>query len=226
MKQLFLDAANLEAIKKYHAKGIISGVTTNPSLIAKEPRQNFDNLIKSVWDYCAENDLSFSVEVFTLDPVEIEKQSKELHKKLLSIHNKPDLLHIKIPIGLEELQCIYVLANQNININCTCCFTEMQMQLAAKAGAKYVSLFLNRAKDLGIDVIAAMKRTKIFIEDNNLNAKIIAGSIRKGADLSDAWDAGADIVTCGLKAIDEALYHGGTIKSMDGFLKDFNAWIN
>lgn len=225
MRSLFLDTANLDIIKQYNDRGIIRGVTTNPSLISKEPKQNFDSLIAEIWQYCGSHGLSFSVEVFTVDPVEIEKQALSLVRQLLELHHNPELLHIKIPIGLNELSCIKNLSEQRININCTCGFTTTQMQLAALAGAKYVSVFYNRAKDAGIDALESIKQIREFIDENYLEASIIAGSIRYPEDINDCWNAGADIVTCAPKTIDQALYHEGTQKSVEGFMKDFQDWI-
>lgn len=225
MKKLFIDTANLESIIAFNNKGIISGVTTNPSLISKEPKQNFDKLIEEIWHYCATNKLSFSVEVFTIDPKEIIDQAIVLNNKLLSISNNPGLLYIKIPIGISEINCIKTLSDRFININCTCCYTATQMQLAAMAGAKYVSLFFNRTRDMKEDPILAIKRTRKFIDDNGLSTEIIAGSIRNGVDIQDAWDAGSDIVTCGVSSIENALSHDGTTKSINGFMNDFNNWI-
>lgn len=225
MRSLFLDTANLDTIKQYHQKGIIRGVTTNPSLISKEPKQNFDTLISDIWKYCGPQGLSFSVEVFTVDPVEIEKQALSLVRNLLELHYNPELLHIKIPVGLQELNCIKNLSDQRININCTCGFTAVQMQLAALAGAKYVSVFYNRAKDSGIDSLDSIRQIRQFIDTNYLEACIIAGSIRYPSDISNCWDAGADIVTCSPKVIDQALYHEGTQQSIEGFIQDFHNWI-
>lgn len=225
MRSLFLDTANLDIIKEYNDKGIIRGVTTNPSLISKEPKQNFDSLIAEIWRYCGSHGLSFSVEVFTVDPVEIEKQALSLVRQLLELHYNPELLHIKIPVGLNELNCIKNLSEQRININCTCGFTTTQMQLAALAGAKYVSVFYNRAKDAGIDALESIKQIREFIDENYLEASIIAGSIRYPEDINDCWNAGADIVTCAPKTIGQALYHEGTQKSVEGFMKDFRDWI-
>ena len=105
MRKLYIDTANLDDIKRINSFGVIKGVTTNPSLIAKEPKQNFDALIEELAEFCDESSLSLSVEVFASEPEEMHKQAKEIHNKLKSIIN-PNLLRIKIPIGLEELSVI------------------------------------------------------------------------------------------------------------------------
>ena len=140
MNKLYIDTANLEDIKKINSLGVIQGVTTNPSLIAKEPKQNFDKLIKDIADYCNQENLSLSVEVFATEPDQMISQARDIaksHKDLVDA----SLLKIKIPIGLNELKVINQLTTEGIMVNCTCCFTEQQMQLAAMSGARYVSLF-------------------------------------------------------------------------------------
>lgn len=223
-RELFADTANLEEIKELYEMGIISGVTTNPSIIAKEPKSEFLSLIKEISQFCGKNKLSFSVEVFTTNPEDIYTQGKQLSEELLkTIQEK--FLHIKVPIGLEELKIINRFSAQGINVNCTACFTEEQMKLAALSGSRYVSLFFNRARDSGIDVCQVLRNTNKFIEENNLHCKIIAGSIRKPSDITEAWNNGAHIVTCSTKIIKEMVFHEGTNKSIEGFMKDFQEWM-
>jgi transaldolase len=224
MRVIFADTANLTEIKELSTMGVIRGVTTNPSIIAKEPKTEFDSLINKLADFCAMHKYSLSVEVFTESPDEILKQGFDLHKSL-SNRMTSDNIYIKVPVGVEEIKIIRQFADQGINVNCTACFTEQQMQAAALAGAKYVSLFYNRAKDAGIDVHQVLERTSNFISINKLSCEIIAGSIRKPQDISEAWDAGADIVTCSTKIIKEMLQHEGTTKSIEGFMKDFANWL-
>ncbi|OUW10994.1 MAG: hypothetical protein CBD26_03640 [Candidatus Pelagibacter sp. TMED166] len=224
MRKLYIDTANLDDIKRINSFGIIKGVTTNPSLIAKEPKQNFDALIEELAEFCDESSLSLSVEVFASEPEEMYKQAKEIHTKLKSIID-PDLLRIKIPIGLEELSVIKRLSDEGIDVNCTCCFTEQQMQLAALSGAKYVSLFYSRLRDTSGNPKEVLNRTRDFLYENNLLCEIIAGSIRSQGDVSDAWHNGCDIVTCSTKIIEGMTQHPKTDESVAGFLKDFNNWI-
>ena len=226
MKKIYADTANLEEIKKLHSLNLIKGVTTNPSIISKEPKQDFNGLIENLWSVCADNNLSFSVEVFTVEVNEIINQAKNLFSELMNIRDKRNLLHIKVPIGVEEIKAVNEISNSGINVNCTCCYNEQQMQLASLSGAKYVSLFFNRAKDQGVDVKSALQRTSDFIKDNQLNTEIISGSIRKPSDISDAWCYGSDIVTCDPKIINSSLYHEHSVKSIEGFMKDFKSWIN
>lgn len=224
-KVLFADTANLNEIKELSSMGVIRGVTTNPSIVAKEPKTEFDSLITTLAKECSNKGFSLSVEVFSEKPEEIFKQGMLLQNKLNEYLSK-DLIYIKVPIGVEEIKIIREFSKLNINVNCTACFTEQQMQAAATAGAKYVSLFYNRAKDAGIDVNDVLERTSKFIADNELDCQIIAGSIRKPQDISDAWKAGANIVTCSHKIITQMMQHEGTLKSIEGFMKDFSSWIN
>lgn len=227
MQKLFIDTANIEEIKKYHTFGLISGVTTNPSLIAKEPKQNFDQLVQTIWLYCSENNLSFSVEVFATQPREIIDQAISIHNTLLKINNtRQHLLYIKIPIGINEVSCIKKLSDQQININCTVGYTAIQMQLAMLAGAKYVSVFYQRSKDCGIDPINTIQQIKRFIDTNHMvDTKIISCSLRKPSDISDVWYAGSDIATCSPKIIEQALFHEGSKTTINNFVKDFAEWI-
>ena len=225
MRVLFADTANLDEIKEAMSMGVIRGVTTNPSLISKEPKQNFDGLIKDLARFCSDNQLSFSVEVFATEPDEMIKQAIKLVDELSIVSSTLDL-HIKIPIGVEEIKVIKTLSDKGIKVNCTCCFTAAQMQAAALAGAKYVSIFYNRARDMKVDVNSAIMETSAFVINNSLDCEIIAGSIRKSQDVTEAWAAGADIVTCSFKTIKEMLQHEGTTKSIDGFMKDFSNWLN
>ena len=115
-----------------------------------------------------------------------------------------DNINIKIPVGYEELKAINTLSKEGVRVNCTCCFTATQMQLAASAGARYVSLFYNRLIDVGGAPLEVLTRTREFIEQNGLSAEIIAGSIRNPYDLDDCWNAGAHIVTAGNSVIKKA----------------------
>lgn len=219
--KLFADTANLQEIEDLIEKGIICGVTTNPSLMAKEPKTDFFNHIKKIADVCRESEgLPLSVEVFATTPDEMINQAIEIVEQ-----TNYGFLNIKIPIGYEELRVINVLSSQGISINCTCCFTSAQLELAALAGARYVSLFYNRLIDAKGEPKTVLKQTRKFIDDNNLDCEIICGSIRAPSDVSDAWAAGSHIVTAGHKVIKEMTQHYKTDESVAGFLSDFNNWM-
>ena len=188
--KLFIDTANIEEIKNAISKGIISGVTTNPSLLAKEPKADFYDHIKRIAEIC--DGLPLSVEVFATEPQAMIDQAHEIITRL-----DYQTANIKIPIGYEELKVVKELSQNNIPVNCTCCFTSTQLQLAATAGARYVSLFYNRLLDVQGDPSLVLTQTRRFIEQNNLNCEIISGSIRKAEDVSKAWAAGCQIDTAG-----------------------------
>tara|TARA_B100001094_G_scaffold331367_1_gene399411 strand:- start:1555 stop:2220 length:666 start_codon:yes stop_codon:yes gene_type:complete len=220
--KLFIDTANLEQITDAFEKGVVAGVTTNPSLLSKEPKANFYEHVKKIVTLCKENgNVPLSVEVFATDPDEMIKQARDLMAQIQYSN-----LNIKIPIGYDELRVIKTLSEEGIPVNCTCCFTSTQLQLAAIAGARYVSLFYNRLLDVDGDPLDVLQKTRKFIDDNDINCEIISGSIRKAVDVSEAWGAGCHIVTAGHGIIIEMTKHSQTDKSIKGFLEDFNEWLS
>ena len=223
MNYLFADTANLDEIKIANDMGVIQGVTTNPSIIAKEPQGSFDDLIMKLAEYCGAEDLSLSVEVFAEEYDAIVKQACEIYEKFSAVC--PDL-YVKIPVGFDELRAIKTCSKNGVKINATICYSEQQLIDCASAGAKYVSLFYCRLKKHGGDVERALKRTRRYILENGLDTQIIAGSIRTQQDVCDAWDYGADIVTTGLPVIKEMVSHPKTTESYNGFMNDFAAWMN
>ena len=219
--KLFLDTANLEQIKDAISKGLIQGVTTNPSLLAKEPKTDFYGHIEKIIELCKDSSFPLSVEVFAEDPDAMISQGKEMMERF-NYQN----LNIKIPVGPEEMRVIHQLYTDNIKVNCTCCFSATQMQLAAAAGSRYVSLFYNRLLDAGGDPLTILRRVRNFIDENGYHCEIIAGSIRNAYDLENCWDAGAHIVTASYDAIIKGTQHPKTTESINGFLNDFKDWIN
>ena len=218
----FLDTANLNEIRDGLRKGVVTGVTTNPSILAKEPKTNFLKHIKDIANLCKNyGSVPLSVEVFAQTPDKMRAQALELVENI-DYSN----LNFKIPIGFEELEVINQLASSGVDVNCTCCFTTTQLQLGAQAGARYVSLFYNRLIDNGGDPIKVLRRTRKFLDKTGLNCEIIAGSIRNPYDVEDAWHAGADIVTASHKILTNAAKHPKTDESVAGFLKDFNEWMS
>jgi transaldolase len=220
--KLFADTANIKEIEQLLESGAIQGITTNPSLLAKEPKTDFYSHIQKICNLCTAYgvDLPISVEVFATEPDKMIDQAIEISKKVQYKN-----LNIKIPVGFNELKVIHKLSQNGIRVNCTCCFTETQLELAALSGARYVSLFYNRLKDVGGNPEEVLKRVRKFIDNNGLDCEIIAGSIRNPYDLSDCWNAGSHIVTAGYSVIQKATAHVKTDESIEGFLKDFEAWI-
>jgi transaldolase len=221
--KLFLDSANLQDVENGLARGHLSGVTTNPSLLAKEPKANFHGHIQKIVDLLEADgrELPLSVEVFATKPDEMIAQAEEILQKI----PYPGL-NIKVPIGWDELKVIYALAKKDIRVNCTCIFTEEQCVLAANAGASYVSIFHCRLKDMGGDPVKVIEGTRHIFDQAGHPAEIIVGSIRMQSDILEAHLAGGHIVTAGAKVIEQMASHPGTDKSVQGFLKDFATWIS
>lgn len=218
--KIFLDTANLEEIEKGLKLGILSGITTNPSLIAKEPRADFLAHIKKIVELCQKyrQEIPLSIEVFQTEPSKMVQQAKDFVAAL----NYPNL-NIKIPVGWEELGVIRELSNLGIKVNCTCGFDEAQAVLAAVAGARYFSFFRCRMKDAGINPDTVIKNARQLLEGTS--TEIIIGSIRHMEDVVNSFLAGADIVTVSLKILETMACHPKTQESVDGFLKDFSQWI-
>jgi len=187
--KLFLDTANLADIETALQKGFITGITTNPSLMAKEPKGNYidhmKKIVKLIDQYS--NPVSLSVEVFAQNKEDIITQAEELVGEI-----QYENLSIKVPIGWEELEAIYTLSNQGISVNCTCIFSEAQCMLATNAGAQYISIFGNRVKELRGNFTGTVGATRKWLDMNNITkTEIIMGSIRSGIDIVDAQLAGA-----------------------------------
>lgn len=223
MNYLFADTANLAEIIEANNMGVIQGVTTNPSIIAKEPKGGFEDLIQKLAEYCGSENLSLSAEVFALDYDGMVRQANELYVKFQPIC---DQFHVKIPVGFEGLRAIKTASKSGVRINATACYTEQQLQMCASAGAHYVSLFYCRLKQYGGDVEKVLARTKNYINENDLDCQIISGSIRTATDVSDSWIQGADIVTTGIPVIREMVEHPKTTEAIERFDKDFSAWLS
>jgi transaldolase len=221
--KLFLDSANLQDVENGLSRGHLSGITTNPSLLAKEPKANFHGHIQKIVDLIVADgrNLPLSVEVFATKPDEMIAQAEEILQKI-----PYSGLNIKVPIGWDELKVIYALAKKDIKVNCTCIFTEEQSVLAANAGASYVSIFHCRLKDMGGDPVRVIEGTRQILDQAGSPAEIIVGSIRMQSDILEAHLAGGHIVTAGAKVIEQMSSHPGTDKSVQGFLKDFATWIS
>ena len=221
--KIFLDSANLQDVENALSRGHISGITTNPSLLAKEPKSNFYGHIRKIVDLIEADgrQLPLSVEVFATKPDEMIAQAEDIVQKIAY----PGL-NIKVPIGWDELKVIYALAKRNIKVNCTCIFTEEQCVLAASAGASYVSIFHCRLKDIGGDPVRVIENTRQILDMQGHAAEIIVGSIRMQSDILEAHLAGAHIVTAGAKIVEGMASHPATDKSVQGFLKDFAGWMS
>tara|TARA_B100001123_G_C15173657_1_gene972469 strand:+ start:497 stop:1162 length:666 start_codon:yes stop_codon:yes gene_type:complete len=220
--KLFLDSANLDDLKKALELGFIQGVTTNPSLLSKEPKGSFDGHIKNMVKLINEsgNNIPLSVEVFTPDPKKMVDQAKEIYD-----FAEYENLNIKIPIGWEELHAISNIS-KFCKVNVTCIFNFQQALIAANAGGHYLSIFFNRLKDIGGYPIEVIKETRTMINNFNMNNEIIVGSIRTSGDVKESITSGAHIVTTSLSAMESLTPHHLTDKSVQGFMDDFSEWMN
>ena len=211
----FIDTANVEEIRAATEMGIISGVTTNPSLIAKEGRV-FEEVIKEI---TAIVDGPISAEVVSLDAPNMIKEARELAK----IHKN---IVIKIPMTLDGLKATKTLSAEGIKTNVTLIFSATQALLAARAGATYVSPFVGRLNDIsdnGIDLVADI--ADIFAI-HNIDTEIISASIRGPQDVTDSAKAGAHIATVPYKVIVQMAKHPLTDIGIERFVADWNSVYN
>ena len=212
--KLFIDTANVEDIKKASDMGVICGVTTNPSLIAKEGR-DFVEVIKEITSI-VDGPISGEVKATTVDAEGMINEGREIAK----IHKN---MVVKIPMTVEGLKATKVLASEGIKTNVTLIFTANQALLAARAGATYVSPFLGRLDDIstpGIDLIRII--AEIF-NVHGLETEIIAASVRNPIHLTDCALAGADIATVPYSVIEQCTKHPLTDSGIEKFQQDYKA---
>lgn len=212
--KFFVDTANVEDIKKANDMGVICGVTTNPSLIAKEGK-NFAEVIKEITDI-VDGPISGEVKATTVDAEGMIKEGREI----AAIH--PNMV-VKIPMTIEGLKAVKVLHAEGIKTNVTLVFTSAQALLAARAGASYVSPFLGRLDDIsmpGIDLIYDI--TEIF-QMHNIETEIIAASVRNPIHVIDCAKAGADIATVPYKVLEQMTKHPLTDQGIAKFQADYKA---
>lgn len=211
----FLDTANTDEIREAAKLGIISGVTTNPSLIAKEGR-NFKEVIEEITGIV---DGPISAEVISLEAEGMLKEARELSK----LHKN---IVIKIPMTAEGLKAVSVLSKEDIRTNVTLIFSPSQALAAARAGATYVSPFVGRLDDVGADGIALIAEIAEIFSIHGIETKIISASIRNKKHISDSALAGADIATVPYKVLMDSLKHPLTDQGIARFLKDWEGVAN
>ncbi len=220
--KLFVDTANLEELEECLKRGFPSGVTTNPAILSKEQRRDFrehiNDMIALLQKYGAE--IPLSVEVFTTDPDEMLAQSEEF----LGHFGHYPHLNVKVPVGWNELAVIAELRRRGIRVNCTCCMSYNQAVMAARAGANYVSLFWGRIRDIGYDAGSVVHRVHQTFREWGSDAEIIVGSIRHIADVNEAIQAGADILTVPPKFFPQMCAHPKTDEAVQQFVTEFRKW--
>jgi len=210
--KFFIDTANVEDIRKANDMGVICGVTTNPSLIAKEGR-DFKEVIKEITEI-VDGPISGEVKATTVDAEGMIKEGMEI----ADIH--PNMV-VKIPMTVEGLKAVKVLSKLGIKTNVTLIFSANQALLAARAGATYVSPFLGRLDDIstpGIDLIESI--VQIF-SNYNISTEIIAASVRNPIHVTDCALAGADIATVPYSVIEQMTKHPLTDQGIVKFQEDY-----
>lgn len=208
--KLFIDTANLKEIEIANEMGIICGVTTNPSLIAKEKR-DFRQTIKDITEIV---DGPISAEVISLAASQMIEEAiplAELNKNIV----------IKLPMTVEGLKACKILTERGIKTNVTLIFTATQALLAARAGATYVSPFLGRLDDIGENSVELIKDIATIFEKHNIKTEIIAASIRNPWHAKEAAKAGAHIATVPYNVLLAMVKHELTNKGIEKFLKDW-----
>ena len=213
--KFFIDTANVEDIKKANDMGVICGVTTNPSLIAKEGR-NFEEVIAEIASI-VDGPISGEVKATTVDAEGMIAEGREIAK----IH--PNMV-VKIPMTVEGLKACKVLSQEGIKTNVTLVFTANQALLAARAGATYVSPFLGRLDDIsvrGTDLINEI--AEIFAVAGDIDTQIIAASVRNPMHVTECALAGADIATVPYKVIEQMTHHPLTDAGIEKFQGDYRA---
>jgi transaldolase len=211
--KFFIDTANLAQIAEANDLGILDGVTTNPSLMAKEGIQGNDAVNKHYVDICNIVDGDISAEVVSTDfatMVEEGKKFAALHKNIV----------VKVPMIKDGVKAIKWFTDNGIRTNCTLIFSAGQAILAAKAGATYVSPFLGRLDDIGYDGLELIHQIRQIFDIQGFKTEILAASIRSPLHIIKCAEAGADVCTCPLDSILGLLKHPLTDSGLAKFLED------
>ncbi len=211
--KFFIDTANLDQIKEAHDLGILDGVTTNPSLMAKEGIKGKEAVNKHYVEICEMVDGDISAEVISTDfdgIIEEGKALAALHKNIV----------VKVPMIKDGIKAIKWFADNGIRTNCTLIFNAGQAILAAKAGASYVSPFIGRIDDIGWDGIDLIQQIRHIFNIQGMTCEILAASIRTSLHIIKCAEAGADICTCPLDSILGLIKHPLTDSGLAKFLED------
>lgn len=213
--KFFIDTANIEEIKTAYSWGVVDGVTTNPSLVAKEGK-NFKEVVLEI---CNIVDGPISAEVIGLESAKMIEEAKELatwHKNIV----------IKIPCTPEGLKAVVELSKQNIKTNVTLVFSANQVLLAAKAGATYISPFVGRLDDAGEDGLEMIANSLAIIENYNFSSQILVASIRSPLTVQKAAVLGAHVATIPFKVLQQMFKHLLTDAGIKKFLEDWESVKN
>jgi len=211
--QFFIDTANLAEIKEANELGILDGVTTNPSLMAKEGITGTNNILKHYVDICNIVDGPVSAEVIATDlegMIREGEQLAELHKNFVVI----------IPLTLEGIKAIKYFSGKGIRTNCTLIFSAGQALIAAKAGASYISPFLGRLDDISTDGLALIQQIRVIYDNYAFDTEILAASVRHPMHIVHCAEIGSDVMTGPLSAIKALAKHPLTDLGLQQFLAD------
>jgi transaldolase len=209
--KIFLDTANIDEIRETVSLGVIDGVTTNPSLISKENRGDYKDVMKEICDIVGG---PVSAEVVSDDCDEMIRQAHDLVK--ISDH-----IVIKVPLIAEGIKAVKQLSADNINTNVTLCFSANQAILAAKAGATYISPFVGRLDDVGIDGMGLIADIVEIYENYAFSTQVLVASIRHTQHVLESAALGADVATIPTKVLMQMLKHPLTDLGIAAFNKDW-----
>lgn len=208
--RIFIDSANIDEIRKAAEYGIIDGVTTNPSLIAKEGHDHHDQ-IRAI---CGAIDGDISAEVISIETDQMVIEGRELAK----IH---DNVVVKIPLIRSGIKAVKILSSEGIRTNVTLCFSPMQALLAAKAGAYLVSPFMGRLDDIALDGAQLIREIVAIYENYGYSTQVLAASARGALHVKEAALAGAHVATLPLNIFDQLFNHPLTDLGLEKFLADY-----
>lgn len=212
--KFFIDTANLDQIREAQDLGILDGVTTNPSLMAKEGITGSDNILKHYVDICEIVDGDVSAEVIATDYEGIIREGEQLAE----LH---DQIVVKVPMIREGIKAIKYFSDKGIRTNCTLIFSAGQALLAAKAGATYVSPFIGRLDDISTDGLGLIAEIRHIFDNYGFETQILAASIRHTMHIMDCAKIGADVMTGPLSSIDGLFKHPLTDSGLAQFLADY-----
>ena len=213
--KFFVDTAKIEDIKKANDMGVICGVTTNPSLIAKEGGKSQEEILKEIASI-VDGPISGEVKATTVDAEGMIAEGREIAK----LH--PNMV-VKIPMTVEGLKATKVLASEGVKVNVTLIFSANQALLAARAGAAYVSPFLGRLDDISQPGIDLIETITVIFDNYGIDTEIIAASIRNPIHVTDCALAGADIATVPYSVIEQMTKHPLTDQGIEKFQKEYLA---
>lgn len=212
--KFFIDTANLDQIREAQDLGVLDGVTTNPSLMAKEGIKGKNNILKHYVDICNIVDGDVSAEVIATDFDGMVKEGEELAE----LH--PQIV-VKVPMIKEGIKAIKYFTDHGIRTNCTLVFSAGQALLAAKAGATYVSPFIGRLDDISTDGLELIADIRLIYDNYGFETKILAASIRHTMHVINCAKIGADVMTGPLSSIEGLLKHPLTDSGLKQFLEDY-----